>query len=138
MVFSGHIHLFCERKTAIKRGSLPHHESMKNPFFYWVIKQRIPLLISFGFGFLASVYYCTAGYVSNEGPLQAWYGIYFVSWPASMVAIRILDQFDDYISGELSDFLYVAGVIAAGMLWFFLIAFVAKYVFRRRRPLLNK
>ena len=107
---------------------------MKHAFSDWILSQRFPLIISCSFGFLASMLYFVAGYISGGGRLGAWYVLYYISWPASWVANQITGRLEGHISDRLFEFLYVAGIIVAGMLWFFLIALSVRYVVAKLMP----
>jgi hypothetical protein len=93
----------------------------------------IPLCVSIGFGFLASLLYLVAGLILGGGRLGAWYVLYYVGWPVSWATNQITARLQGRMPDWLFGFSYVAGVIVAGMVWFFLIALSIKYVATRLR-----
>jgi hypothetical protein len=103
-----------------------HHDQMKT-IGIWVLNQRIPLLISCSFGFLATLLYFVASYAPGGGRLGVWYSLYYVSWPASWLANQITARFEGHVPDRLFEFLYVAGIIVGGAMWFFLITLFIKY-----------
>jgi hypothetical protein len=106
---------------------------MKHIIARWIGSLGIPLRVSIGFGFLASLLYFVAGFTGGDGRLGAWNVLYVISWPASWAVTQITARLEGRIPDRLFGFCYVSGVIAAGMVWFFLIALSIKYVATRLR-----
>jgi hypothetical protein len=94
----------------------------------WIIHQKVPISISFGFGFLASLIYVLAGYAPGGGRLGAWYVLYYLGWPISSAANQVIARLEGRVPNWLFGFCYVAGVIVAGMVSFFLVTSIIKFL----------
>lgn len=99
----------------------------------WIGSFGMPLCVSICFGFLASLLYLVAGFAGGDGRLAVWNLLYVVSWPASWAANQITARLEGRVPDWLFGFCYTAGVIVAGMVWFFLIALSIKYIATRLR-----
>ena len=92
---------------------------------------RVPLYISIGFGFSASLLYYVAGFTG--GRLGVWYVLYFLGFPVSWATNQITARLEGLVPDWLFNLCYVADVILAAMVWIFLIALLIKYIVARLR-----
>jgi hypothetical protein len=104
---------------------------MKTMIGKWVERLGIPLCISIGYGLLASLLYFVAGFTGGDGRSGAWLLLYFFCWPATWALIEVTARIEEWVPDWLFEFCYTYGVIVAGMIWVYVIAWSIRYVVLR-------
>jgi len=102
----------------------------------WFSKYRGALYVSGAYGILAVLLYFLGSLGGGDGPLGAWYVVYFSALPVSWLFNIAASATGYFLPEKLSTFLYGISPILAGMLWAYIVsrcvfAFTARVAARR-------
>jgi hypothetical protein len=88
----------------------------------WVCKYRGALYFSGAYSTAAILLYVLGALGHGDGPLGAWYWVYFSAWPLSRLFNSVASFLETILPESVFGFLYSASPIIAGTLWYYLIA----------------
>jgi hypothetical protein len=93
-----------------------------NAMLNWVCKYKGALYVSGSYAAAAVLLYVLGALDGGDGPLGAWYWVYFSAWPLSRLFNFAVNVLGTILPDSIFGFLYSASPIIAGTLWYYLIA----------------
>ena len=90
--------------------------------FEWFVKYKGALYVSGTYGVVAVMLCVLARLSEGDGPVAAWYWVFWSAWPLSKLLMFALAPLLDLLPDDLGVSLYLTSPILAGMLWYYLIS----------------